>query len=781
LPRSRVAIFQSEQEVLRTPAFDVGPFLRGDGDRWHVSSFDERTLGAALDEERQFDALVVAFNALHQSGSAARDAFDGRMPDNLLLLHQLDPACFRFLTGDLALTVEEQPGGDLHPVRPPAERDAADEPLLNWPRAVPQPDDRTVLHGRAFRSFVPAEDSKWRIVLALERDGERFPVVMRTARVVRERVVVCSLLLEWRDPLHARLLDNMLSYCALGSPDVAVVAPPASVAPGYDADLLAARLRLRQARAFVVPLESGAAIPIGSWPCKTVRHIVVPGSIDIASALGDSAARAWQEAGGTLTTVGPHGELTLHNRATDARWVAERWATWYSGVDAAAWQNGLDDTRAVLRMLAAVHDMAPTGFLGLETPDGYPDEPLVALLRRRVRNGNCEQTISATAAAWDIDHVCGRRGLTTRTRRSVERWLRQAFNQAPGARDRDDPAPPLEDQFDIARALRDRRLLDAAFERASGQPVTALSLTRMREALVACAAWDGAEKLPQELEAGLDADTVVAELDGHPVVSAEFLSAVVELHRHAPSHPAARLDGAAVRAAIATVYASSALVRSGTAGQPTVRPVAITTEARALLGHMTVAPTTTWQLHPKSEGLPIQAVQEVLHESRQSRELVYAEGLAREAFGRATWVLGAAAVAFLAVAISWAFAWDDPSSPEWIVLAGALVVALGAIKVLSIVRARRGDPGPALAADVLGLIGIAAAFGLSYLALQAKPVDADVVNATVAGLVLAALCLAVLWYLPRAGLDPVWASWLRKQLREYNVPFFRGEEPAAKA
>jgi hypothetical protein len=755
---------------LRTPAFDLGPFLNAHKERWRVREVND-PMSAAASHDAGLDAIVLGFNAIYDSTRPPRSAARlRRPPGNLVVLHQLEAECFGFLRGELALEVRPFEAVELHAIAVPKERRARNEPLLTWPHDLIGDFEGTSAKAQALYGFQPDPESLWRVVLEALVGGERVPVLMRTAMVMPERLVACSLLLEWRDDWHAVLLDNILTYCGLGSPNVAVVTPGSE--DEYDVTAVVERLRLRGA--YAVTLPPGDRFEIGTLP-GTVKHVIAPVSLAPDEVFTDDArARAWAKGGGILARMGRDGELTAHSRASDEDWVGRRWATWYGGRARDDWERRLSSARAVLQMLARIDDRE--GALGAEQLAEYPAEDIAEYLAKRVKDGNCEETISATAMAWDIHRLLGGRGLTSGNAREVEGWLRGAFGRAPGADLADMRPPPVEDQLDIARALTDADLLRRAWNRMADEPVTALSLTRMREALVACDAGREYTTLPDSVREALDSEAVVAELEDRPLLAAEFLYAAAALEHAVQDHPVATLHGPAVRTALSVVCARGVLGRYGDDIDPeAVGATQITTEALALMEHMRERPTSTWQIKPESDDVPALAVQEVLREGARTRKASAKRAAETRALGLALWLMSTLAAAAAALAIGWRFGSLDLDAGIWITLIASVVIAFFALLLLR--RLRRERPVNAFAGDLLGALGLVAAGALAAAVPQLLGFIIDdasllqIVGSLASVIVVfGLLASAILGWLDSRHLAPPWGEWLVNWMADRNVP-----------
>jgi hypothetical protein len=280
--------------------------------------------------------------------------------------------------------------------------------------------------------------------------------------------------------------------------------------------------------------------------------------------------------------------------------------------------------------------------------------------------------------------------------------------------------------------------------------------------------------------AALDSDAVITELEGRPLMSAEFIDAVSVLHRANPQHPASRLDGPAVRAAMSVVSARGALARHGQADSGETDATEISTEALALINHLRERPTSTWQIVPESDNVPAAAVQEVLRESARTRNANAEAADRARALGFATWILGALAVAGASLALAWRFHQITLSTASWMTLGVSLAVAVVALGLWK--RIRRKRPANVYAGELIAVVGIAAAIALGSVLLEhADGIfgsgTAELLGALALGtVVFGATVLGVFAGLRRLSLEVPWAESFLGFLRDLGVPFV-GREP----
>jgi hypothetical protein len=196
------------------------------------------------------------------------------------------------------------------------------------------------------------------------------------------------------------------------------------------------------------------------WPFWGTADVVVPEACDPTQRPGwpDADvfhAKPWLRRGGRVVVRGQTDSLTIRHGESDAHWVARRRAAWFNAVPPAEWHGGglpkrgsIVATRAILRVLAALHDVSGPGrmlgqtavrpvlerleargagidpaLLGLPAPAVFT-EPIAALLRHRIgRADHVDWTVSATIAALDVNELLGRGALRDGVRRRLERWL----------------------------------------------------------------------------------------------------------------------------------------------------------------------------------------------------------------------------------------------------------------------------------------------------------------------------------------------------------------------
>jgi hypothetical protein len=612
LPRYSVALVQSELEMLNTPGNELSGFLFARPDLWRTEVFTERTFEAALGSANRFDCVILGFNAVYQSEAIQEALSDWTDVTGLLVLHQLKQRGLSFLPPDLTLTLnelrEEVRGAVVHRHTRPE-----DEILLNWPEPVAEPAAALGTVTSAVMCYLETlEAGTWRTSLELESGTRRLPVLLRTSSIRRPRVVVCTLQLEPRKPLHAALLRNLITYCAAGWPEIAVAMGERG---GEGADI-ARKLRVQGANAVELPLDAPGSLRFDTWPLRGVHEVVVGEEWAPADVLSRPDAREWLEVGNTLVRVGSGG-LTFHHGASDAHLVGERWATWFHGIDHAGWHGGTSrdgeeqpgsifGTRAILRVLELLgrdETRAHPERLGLQEPPAFA-EPVVALLeRRRSARPSFEATISTYAAALDVVNLLGGAEVAPELARYAEDWLREAFEDAAD-----------EDRFTIARSLADADLFGRALESLGPGPLPAVLATRLREGAVVC-------RVRPELSARRLEELPSADLDGNLLLAGEYIAARVAFAEAFDDHPGGELDGEGMVRALTAIgrFGSLAGQSLDAAELARVRPGVISTEARALIRYFDARPTSTHAILQRAQGVPATMVGAVLKAANAAR------------------------------------------------------------------------------------------------------------------------------------------------------------------
>jgi hypothetical protein len=663
-PRLAVAVLQSEAEMLHSPARDVSSFLRANQKRWRVETFTERMFDGVEKIAASFDCVVIGFNAVcHDTGIRKALLAADELPRNLLILHQQHADALAFLRGEYA--VEIRPLSCRANQAHARERRETEEILLNWPHAVSDtaPDAPIACDASAWLATDPR--SGWRTVLEVEDGPDRVPVVVRSSTARDPHLVVCTAWLDPRDnPSHARLLGNAIEFCAHGRPEVAVVSacaepdePDGSISA---AGLLARKLRLQGASTLQLAPPLDGELYFNQWPLREVSHVVLRDGATPTTYLDRPDVAAWLESGGALVGVDGGGRFSLHSGISDAHWVAQRWALWFHTVPASSWLDGLFRARAVLRVLARLQtarSRAHPERLGLDEPLGAYRGQVEKLVQTELDGAdNVDGLVAATAAVLDLDALVGGGTLSESRLADVRAWLRAAFEDA-----------ALEERFDIARALG-RAAVDL-FHRAAADsasdPVSVVSVTRMREAAVACG-----EPMVAIEEARRDALT---ELDTRLQLCAEFLASVAELARERPNGPITALDGRLIDRAVGTLSKQGVLVRLAQSLDG-VTAEAVSSEAIGLMSYFDITGEGTLPARPETVGIPAGAVEPVLKETRRARA---AELTARAEEERLRRPLGVAQMALLWVALVLAIG-AGAAGAEVIALDLSVLSALGA-------------------------------------------------------------------------------------------------------
>jgi hypothetical protein len=755
----RVAVVRHQGETTLAPSNDVVPYLKAQGDgRWLVSTFDERDFGGALGAQ-DFDVIVLGYNAILFTPEL-RAALRATAPSTpLLLMHQRDTECFDFLQRDLALELVKLGDGVTEAVSP-RERAPEFEPVLNWPNAATVP-----LAAKAIRGYAFSPSTAWRVVLEVQLAAQRLPAVIRTRADHPRRIVALSLLLRPAVvDAHGELLENLLVYCAFGWPDVALVTIDRHAASAGRVLDLERGMGMWTERRVSVTVPNGKPLPVGQWPLIGVKRIVAPKELAAkVDKLGGTPA--WSRRGGELIRVDADRNVTVTAQLTDQFVVLRHWAVWFSALPERAWIGRLSPARSVLRLLATIE--AELGELSgdlrfkLEPSDYAPE--IARLLAGRVRHGNVDETISATAAALDLDSLTGARALTRIQRQRMRSWLRQQIDGATRA-----------DQLDILRVLGDRELLAERLKAWEGDWLSAdadrrldvLVATRLREAVHAC--WPEGDEphdlLADTALAALDGDDLVNELHRGPLQCADFLAAVYSRGPEAAGAGAPLFDPARFPRSI-----GAATERVGGRGLYTadadVR--AVCAHTLAVLRHLERHPAGLRFLPGHGE-LPQSAVESVLQEATRARE---AERDARRdlpALGVAVFLLATVALAFGALGLLdlWGISGITLVVPWWLALS-ALALAAGGLAGLRwfvLERAERAEERDLqLAQHAVAAAAVALALVPATLVWQLAAPESGVLAVTfgpVAGLIAFVLLMIAL---NRFGLAPGWATSLPSQ------------------
>jgi hypothetical protein len=621
-PRYSVGLLQSETEMVQAPEHDLLPFLELDGN-WDVDLYTEATVEALVKSANRFDCIVVGHNAAHKSADV-RAALARLTPNvGLLVLHQLDPKAFSFMVSAPVEAEELKPAA--RGARLVREADRRDEILLNWPDDVALAGD-LLDPSLAYVAVTPTGESSWETVLEMTAGARNVPVLLRSMPDEGRAAAISTVLLAPRHPPHRALLRNLLMWCSAGRPDAVIIETP----DPPDSAIVHRKLRLQGVKAVVEPVATTAELDFGRWPLWGTRDALLPEAWDPTQREGwpspdPHRAMPWLRRGHRIILLGPGESLTIRHGESDSHWVARRWATWFKGVETDVWHGGggaeaprgsIVATRAVLRVLAAVYGSTPDATLpglataqqvlaeleqagrgidpvalGLPPPSEFT-RPVAELLRRRIGgDDNIDETVSATVTAVDIDALLGGQALGEHVRARLEGWLRREVRTA-----------ALEDRLDIARCLGDEALAQeivagAAEDSRVDQPVSAVLVTALRSAIVAC-------RQPPELALGnfsLDPDRAVVdrELRMRPMLAAGYLIGVLDLQRFwaepPPDEPARTLRDPPpdrVDRAVITLGRHGPLSR-GLTGATGSLPELASTEALALIAYFARHPVPT--------------------------------------------------------------------------------------------------------------------------------------------------------------------------------------------
>jgi hypothetical protein len=441
----------------------------------------------------------------------------------------------------------------------------------------------------------------------------------------KPRVVVSTLQLEPRKPQHASLLRNMITYCAAGWPEVAVVEDEAG---GRGADI-ARKLRVQGANAVELPLAAPGPLRFEEWPLRGVHEVLVDETWEPDAVLGADEAKKWLELGNTLVRL-EGDRLTLRQGASDAHVVAQRWSAWFHGVEPALWHGGLDrdgadrpgsifGTRAILRMLLLLQresTRAQPDRLGLEPPVHY-SEPVLSLLTRRWQSSpSFEGTISTHTAAHDVLQLIGGANVAPDVAAYIEEWLRGACQDAAS-----------EDRLDIARCLGDKQIFRNVVGELGPKPLSAVLATRLRESAVACG-------LEPELEAPQLEELPPSDLENNLLLAGEYVAARVAFSQVFRGHAWSKLDDRAMSRALAAIGKFGVLARAsveGVALDTVLKPPGeISTEARALIAYYNLDPSSTHAIRREAQGVPAAMVEAVLKTSNRARAAEAAAQAAEE-------------------------------------------------------------------------------------------------------------------------------------------------------
>jgi hypothetical protein len=604
--------------MAQVPQYDLLPALER-YESCDVELFTERTVHALLDSPERFDCVVVGYNAAYKSREIRTTLAAHRVPVGLLVLHQLKPEALSFLAGEYSLdAVELVPPAEGAIV--PREFDPHDQIVLNWPEGgilQTRVSEHELPNAKAYLGLKPQPGSRWRTVLETRHDRARLAVLVRTDRRSSPPVAVSSVLLAPRRPEHLALLKNLLMWCGAGRPTAVVVGTP----DAPDTAIVHRKLRLQGVKAVADEVPAREALDFRSWPLWGTQDAVLPEDWDPTQVDGwphvdPHNVKPWLRRGHRVVLLGPGASLTVRHGESDAHWVASKWATWFNDVPTETWHGGqvagqefegsIVATRSILRMLAALHrtsrdttlpglatvhavldslaeqgiEIAPAS-LGVPQPMTFL-KPVAKLIERRLgADDSVDSTVSATVAVLDIDALLGRQALGPR-RAKVIAWLRAQLADC-----------ALEDRLEIARCLGDHAVLTGVIVGAEGdvrlgQPVSAVMVTALRSALVACDAPDDTDLRAFKLNP--EFAVVDRELRMRPMLAAGYLIGVLDLQRIWKSQrrepartlrdpPAERVDRAVI-----TLGRYGPLSRGDTSSDAPV-PELASTEALALIAY----------------------------------------------------------------------------------------------------------------------------------------------------------------------------------------------------
>ncbi len=624
VPRYSLALVQSEMEMLQTPGNELSAFLLGRPELWRAEVYTERTFEAALRSAERFDCVVLGFNAVYQSEAIQRALASGLPGTGTLVLHQLQQKGVSFLPADLALRLSPIAGGTREAVAH-NHTDPDDEILLNWPERVADGGSAPVspVSGAAICHLDAPNTGVWRTSLEVVLDDKRAPVVLRTSSLRSPRLIVCTLQLEPRKKHHASLLRNMITYCAAGWPEIAVIE---EVGGGRGKEI-ARRLRVQGTNVVELLVDAPGPLSFDDWPLRGVHEVVVDERWDPDELLRSDDAKRWLDLGNTIVRL-DGDRLTFRHGASDSHVVAQRWATGFHAFDPRIWHGDPDDeehypgsifgTRAVLRVLALLKrdgTRVQPDRLGLQPPAHFV-EPALALLMRRWQASKFEGTISTHAAAYDVLCLVGGEDSNPDLATYLKEWLREVFRDA---------AP--EDRFDIARCLGDTELFKTALKELDPRALPAVLATRLREAAVAC-------HCEPKLEPEHVKELSSADLDSNLLLAGEYVAARVAFSQSFPKHAWSELSDPAMGRAL------TALGRFGVLAQGRAevtraeldrrRSGEISTEARALIAYYDLDPSSTHAIRRGAQGVPPRMVEAVLKTSNNVREAEAAAQAAEE-------------------------------------------------------------------------------------------------------------------------------------------------------
>jgi hypothetical protein len=578
--------------------------------------------------------------------------------------------------------------------------------------------------------------------------------------------------------MHGRLLENLLVYCAFGWPDVGLVELEGDEQSRARVRDVEAGMAMWATRSVRVTVPKGAQLPIDAWPLRGVKRIVAPAALAPKEVHSMEGAPAWFRRGGELVRIADNGETTTTAQLNDRFLVLRQWAMWFGGLPEQAWLDRLSLARAVLRLL---DEVARPEWLALAqedvrfkvAPSEYADE-VRGMLASRLRNGNVDETISATTAALDLDRLIDERALSRFQRGQARRWLRDHLQVATRA-----------DQLDILRCLADPGLLQEYLDQWSSEwdtdkpnrRVDGLVATRLREAVHAC--WPNDDEprdlLPDSALTALDGDQVADDLSQSPLLSADFLAAQYSPRPSDDPGVSKLFDPLrfprSIEAAVDRVGAAGLFV-----GAPDVR--AVCAHTLAILRHLGRHPAGLRFLADRGE-LPSSAAESVLQEASRARDSEREARRDLPALGRAVLALGAVTLGLAAVGLLdlWRLAGITVSIRPWWLVAPALLVpavALIALRwiVLKRLERRQERRDLRLGQSVMATAALALSLVTGTLAWRLGAPEGGVTafSLAVGPLVGATAFALVLFVLRHWDLAPGWATRVPSLVGDIKAP-----------
>jgi hypothetical protein len=535
-PAYRIAVLQNESEALRNPARELATSLDEIGE-WRAELFSERTADAFLRYQRDFDCVVISYNAAFRTPLVHLLA-GSELEIGVLVLHQFDVEAPIRLPRDLAYVPAKLHTPTLH-ARGAEGRDLRREAVLNWPNNVL--DKAQPLEAVAECRINPVDDSPWRPLLEVGQ-APGWMVLARAPANNPVPVAVCSLLLDVRRDVHRLLAENLLTYCAAGMPQAAIVSTdrPAS-------GRLVRKLRLRGVHA--VDVDGGRELDFGSWPLRGVTDVVLDKTEARTTLPHDGPVDDWRTRGGRLVRIEDEG-VSIVVSERDARWVARRWGEWLQARPKAIerTEQSLVAAQAYLRALVRIAELAGAepSLLGLGSAEQRADR-MVELVRKRLKGRpHVDSTISATIAALDIVRFTGA-DLGTDTTTDIEAWLEaQAASKTAST----------EDVFKVARALANEQVLKRALY-LQPHTISAGTLTAYEQACVAC----GRPVMPLPIS-DASCELAVREVTTSVLAACEHVGARAEARlKELRTQPETPAEARILDAAMGTLARRNALVR----------------------------------------------------------------------------------------------------------------------------------------------------------------------------------------------------------------------------